>query len=174
MTERSARSACVDNDWDWRQGPIGPIDLVPYVAGERFRANMAHDFRADRAGYRKIGAQRIRRTAPTSFGAMRTYCTCSNGRIASTSREPCPPSQGWSPFSTGPLSEDGSTSRQIAWAFCSASAQPGSSLRSRFPRQRAGACNAAAQRSVTPSSDRSSPSPIRRCEQQNVLRRTKH
>ena len=44
MTERSARSARVDNDWDWRQGPIGPIDLVPYVAGERFRATWRTTF----------------------------------------------------------------------------------------------------------------------------------
>ncbi len=47
--------ASVSMDWDWRQGPIGPIDLVPYVAGQAFRRVMDQDFRADRAGYRKIG-----------------------------------------------------------------------------------------------------------------------
>ena len=88
---------------------------------------MAHDFRADRAGYRKMGGS----NTPDGLllSALRT-CRVQR-QDASTSREP-PPNWGWSPFSTGPLSEDGSTSRQIAWAFCSASAQPGSSLRSRF------------------------------------------
>lgn len=69
LCDRAQRSvgACVDNDWDWRQGPIGPIDLVPYVAGERFRANMAHDFRADRAGYRKIGGSANTPDSPYFF-----------------------------------------------------------------------------------------------------------
>lgn len=47
--------AFVQSDWDWRQGAIGPIDLVPYVGGEPFRSIMNQDFRADRAGYLKIG-----------------------------------------------------------------------------------------------------------------------
>jgi len=47
--------AFVQSDWDWRQGPIGPIDLVPYVGGEPFRSIMSQDFRSDRAGYLKIG-----------------------------------------------------------------------------------------------------------------------
>jgi hypothetical protein len=42
-------------DWDWRQGPIGPIDLVTFAAGDPFRRRLRSDFFKDRAGYRKIG-----------------------------------------------------------------------------------------------------------------------
>jgi len=57
LLDRAKRclGASVASDWDWRQGPIGPIDLVPFVAGESFRSIMNLDFRSDSGGYRKIG-----------------------------------------------------------------------------------------------------------------------
>ena len=57
LLDRTMRciGASVESDWDWRQGPIGPIDLVPFVAGDPFRSIMELDFRSDRGGYRKIG-----------------------------------------------------------------------------------------------------------------------
>jgi hypothetical protein len=47
--------AKAEDEWNWRQGDLGPIDLVPFVAGSPFRQIMNLDFRADSAGYRKIG-----------------------------------------------------------------------------------------------------------------------
>jgi hypothetical protein len=57
LVDRAQRclGASVQSDWNWRQGPIGPIDLVPFVSGQSFRHVMNQDFRCDRAGYRKIG-----------------------------------------------------------------------------------------------------------------------
>jgi hypothetical protein len=42
-------------DWDWRQGSIGPIDVVAFAGGDRFCGRLRSDFFKDRAGYRKIG-----------------------------------------------------------------------------------------------------------------------
>jgi hypothetical protein len=45
----------VEDGWDWRQGELGPIDLVPFIGGSPFRQIMNLDFRSDSGGYRKIG-----------------------------------------------------------------------------------------------------------------------
>ena len=59
--------ARVQANWDWRQGAIGPIDLIPYIGGDSFRRAMHQDFRADQGGYRKIGGSANTPKSPYFF-----------------------------------------------------------------------------------------------------------
>ncbi|MEW5847326.1 MAG: hypothetical protein AB2A00_00880 [Myxococcota bacterium] len=47
--------ATTDDGWDWRRGPLTPLDVFPFAAEPHLREAMLADYQRDPGGYRKIG-----------------------------------------------------------------------------------------------------------------------
>lgn len=90
---RSFLGAHVGPEWDWRQGKLSTIDIVPFAAGRRLQAAMKYDFSKDAAGYRKMGGLANTPEAPyfyRRYANLLHYLRRADGFHARGSQAPLP------------------------------------------------------------------------------------